>query len=148
MYTRKSMHNLVHRLDHLAEYADGLVTCVEEDVASSSNFCLQRCTARNCCCSENWVCRSRINFGNLQRFAVPASLGILLLQVVDIPNLLRTWTDEDPISCMIPEECGVLEVWLVASMGFVGHRQIVHHGHEDDSVACACLAYLFQQSHA
>ena len=49
---------------------------------------------------------------------------------------------------MIPEECGALEVWLVASMGLVGDREIVHHGHEDDAVACACLAYLFQQSHA
>ncbi len=107
--------------------------------------------ARNSCCWDYWVCRSRINFWNLQRFAVPDSLWVLRLQVVDIPNLLRTWTGEDPTSwkktsCMLPDECGVLEIWLVASMGFVGDSEIVHHGHEDDAVACACLAYLFHQN--
>ena len=45
--------------------------------------------------------------------------------------------------CTTSDDCGVLEVWFVASMRFVGNRQLVHHTHEDDAVEVRLWRTLF-----
>ena len=83
--------------------------------------------------------RSRINFTDLQCFAVPVTLRITRLERVEFPSGDRTWTDDGGIS----DDSRVRRFGSSLRLGFVFNRKFLHHTHEDDAVEIRLWRALF-----
>ena len=108
---------MVRRLDRLADHVDGL------------------CARTECSrCGDHRASRSRVHFNDMERFAVPVSPSDFLSHTRQISKSLNlSWRRSNILpetSCTTSDDCGVLKVWFVASMRFVGHHQLVRRAHE------------------